>query len=57
MTVDDYDNQQIGPEQFLWRSNDTLIYAKNVKDSYIISEGKGDCLARFTALHLLIARP
>ncbi|KAK0474891.1 hypothetical protein IW261DRAFT_532142 [Armillaria novae-zelandiae] len=40
MTVDDYDNQQIGPEQFLWRSNDTLIYAKNVKDSYIISEGK-----------------
>ncbi|KAK0227971.1 hypothetical protein IW262DRAFT_568411 [Armillaria fumosa] len=40
MTVDNYDNQQIGPEQFLWRSNDTLIYAKNVKDSYIISEGK-----------------
>ncbi|KAK0434065.1 uncharacterized protein EV420DRAFT_1684074 [Desarmillaria tabescens] len=40
MTVDDYDNQQIGPEQFLWRSNDTLIYAKNVQDSYIISVGK-----------------
>ncbi len=57
MTVDDHDNQQIGPEQFLWRSNDTLIYAKNVKDSYIISEGKGNFLARFIALHLLIARP
>ncbi|KAK0210254.1 hypothetical protein DFS33DRAFT_1378240 [Desarmillaria ectypa] len=40
MTVGDYGNQQIGPEQFLWRSNDTLIYAKNVQDSYIISEGK-----------------
>ncbi|KAG7453025.1 uncharacterized protein BT62DRAFT_959229 [Guyanagaster necrorhizus] len=40
MTVDDYDNQQIGPEQFLWRNNDTLIYAKNVQDSFTISEGK-----------------
>ncbi|KZT18244.1 hypothetical protein NEOLEDRAFT_1125603 [Neolentinus lepideus HHB14362 ss-1] len=27
-----YADQQIGPEQFIWRGDDTLIYAKNVKD-------------------------
>ncbi|OBZ75589.1 hypothetical protein A0H81_04847 [Grifola frondosa] len=26
-------HQQIGPEQFIWRGNDTLIYSKNVKDA------------------------
>ncbi|TRM63712.1 hypothetical protein BD626DRAFT_569086 [Schizophyllum amplum] len=30
---DDYGEQQIGPEQFIWRGNDTLIYSKNVVDS------------------------
>ncbi|KAI8999066.1 hypothetical protein BD414DRAFT_476891 [Trametes punicea] len=29
----DYGEQQVGPEQFLWRSNDTLIYSKNVRDT------------------------
>ncbi|TFK52226.1 hypothetical protein OE88DRAFT_1678246 [Heliocybe sulcata] len=27
-----YGEQQIGPEQFIWRGNDALVYAKNVKD-------------------------
>ncbi|PCH38468.1 hypothetical protein WOLCODRAFT_64922 [Wolfiporia cocos MD-104 SS10] len=28
-----YGDQQIGPEQFVWRGNDTLIYSKNVRDT------------------------
>ncbi|THG95346.1 hypothetical protein EW026_g6293 [Hermanssonia centrifuga] len=28
-----YENQQIGPEQFIWYGNDSVIYAKNVIDS------------------------
>ncbi|KZT11646.1 uncharacterized protein LAESUDRAFT_671849 [Laetiporus sulphureus 93-53] len=28
-----YGDQQIGPEQFIWRGSDTLIYSKNVKDN------------------------
>ncbi|KAI0956725.1 hypothetical protein AcW1_005336 [Taiwanofungus camphoratus] len=27
-----YGDQQIGPEQFIWKGDDTLIYSKNVKD-------------------------
>ncbi|KAI0637449.1 hypothetical protein C8Q77DRAFT_1155282 [Trametes polyzona] len=27
-----YEDQQIGPEQFIWNGNDTLIYAKNTVD-------------------------
>ena len=30
---DDYENQQIGPEQFIWYGNDSVIYAKNVIDT------------------------
>ncbi|KAL6308701.1 hypothetical protein BKA93DRAFT_763864 [Sparassis latifolia] len=30
---DRYGDQQIGPEQFIWRGNDTLIYSKNVRDT------------------------
>lgn len=36
-TVDEYGEQQIGPEQFIWRTNDTLIYAKNTVDDYVYS--------------------
>ncbi|KAH9935808.1 hypothetical protein B0H21DRAFT_780838 [Amylocystis lapponica] len=28
-----YGDQQIGPEQFIWSGNDTLIYSKNVGDT------------------------
>ncbi len=37
-----YENQQIGPEQFIWYGNDSVIYAKNVIDSngqYTYSKG------------------
>ncbi|KAL1720584.1 hypothetical protein EV715DRAFT_271894 [Schizophyllum commune] len=27
---ENYGEQQVGPEQFIWRGNDTLIYSKNV---------------------------
>ena len=27
-----YGDQQIGPEQFIWKGSDTLIYSKNVAD-------------------------
>ncbi|OJT07280.1 hypothetical protein TRAPUB_1877 [Trametes pubescens] len=28
-----YGDQQVGPEQFIWKGNDTLIYSKNVVDN------------------------
>jgi hypothetical protein len=31
-TNEQYGDQQIGPEQFIWRGQDSLIYAKNVRD-------------------------
>ncbi|KAI0737876.1 hypothetical protein C8Q80DRAFT_1275924 [Daedaleopsis nitida] len=31
--VESYGDQQVGPEQFLWHSNDTVIYSKNVIDT------------------------
>ncbi|KAJ4475757.1 hypothetical protein J3R30DRAFT_3294092 [Lentinula aciculospora] len=37
MSVEDYASQQIGPEQFLWAGNDTVIFAKNVVDEYTTS--------------------
>ena len=30
---EDYENQQIGPEQYIWYGNDSVIYAKNVIDT------------------------
>ena len=40
--ADQYGDQQIGPEQFIWRGEDALIYAKNVVDdrSFAYSKGK-----------------
>nr|VWO98440.1 Cytochrome P450 monooxygenase AKT7 (EC (AK-toxin biosynthesis protein 7) [Ganoderma boninense] len=31
--AEDYGDQQVGPEQFIWKDNDTLIYSKNVRDT------------------------
>lgn len=36
-----YGEQQIGPEQFIWKSNDTLIYSKNVDEDGSFSYSKG----------------
>ena len=38
---EDYGEQQIGPEQILWRSNDVLIYSKNVIDESEFAYSKG----------------
>ena len=37
-----YENQQIGPEQFIWWGDDRIIYAKNVAEdgSFEYSKGK-----------------
>ncbi|EJF62664.1 hypothetical protein DICSQDRAFT_57465 [Dichomitus squalens LYAD-421 SS1] len=32
-SVENYGEQQVGPEQFIWKGNDTLIYSKNVRDT------------------------
>ncbi|KAJ3843796.1 hypothetical protein F5878DRAFT_603808 [Lentinula raphanica] len=38
MTVEDYAEQQIGPEQFVWAKDDVVIFVKNVVDEYTLSE-------------------
>lgn len=40
--VDDYNEQQIGPEQLIWNGEDGLIYSKNVKDPNTFEYSKGD---------------
>lgn len=40
-SVEDYGNQQIGPEQFIWRGNDSVIYSKNVRDENTFEYSKG----------------
>lgn len=40
MTIDDYADQQIGPEQFIWVGDDMVIFAKNVADEYVVSASK-----------------
>lgn len=32
-STEDYGNQQVGPEQLLWKNEDTVIYSKNVADT------------------------
>ena len=36
----DYGDQQIGPEQLLWRGEDSLIYSKNVADNGVFTYSK-----------------
>lgn len=41
-SADQYGDQQVGPEQFIWKGEDSLIYAKNVIDAdgqYTYSKG------------------
>ncbi|KAI1784218.1 hypothetical protein LXA43DRAFT_1043367 [Ganoderma leucocontextum] len=32
-SADNYGDQQVGPEQFIWKGDDTLIYSKNIRDT------------------------
>ena len=36
-----YNDNEIGPEQIIWYTEDTLIYAKNAVDGHTWNEGKG----------------
>ncbi len=40
-TANDYENQQIGPEQFIWNGEDTIIFSKNVRDPNAFDYSKG----------------
>jgi hypothetical protein len=42
-SAEQYGDQQIGPEQFIWRGNDTVIFAKNVIDNGEYTYSKGLC--------------
>ena len=46
-----YGDQQIGPEQFIWKGNDTLIYSKNVAEDGTFSYSKGE--AGLVRIHFL----
>jgi hypothetical protein len=41
-SAEQYGDQQVGPEQFIWHGNDTIIYAKNIIDDgeYQYSKGR-----------------
>jgi hypothetical protein len=40
-TNEQYGDQQIGPEQFIWRGEDSVIFSKNIRDEYEFSYSKG----------------
>ena len=40
-SAEQYGDQQIGPEQFIWRGEDALIYSKNVVDLSEFDYSKG----------------
>jgi hypothetical protein len=40
-TAEQYPDQQIGPEQFIWKGTDSLIYSKNVIDDGTFTYSKG----------------
>ena len=45
-TVEDYGDQQVGPEQFIWQGNDSVIYSKNTIDvngEWLYSKGMIAC--------------
>jgi len=41
-----YGDQQIGPEQIIWKGEDTLIYAMNVQDESTFTYSKGTEFSR-----------
>ena len=40
-TSEEYNNQQIGPEQLIWNGDDSIIYSKDVMDSSVFQYSKG----------------
>lgn len=41
-TNDQYEEQQIGPEQAIWRGEDSIIFSKNVRDDKVFAYSKGN---------------
>ncbi|KAJ7833499.1 hypothetical protein B0H13DRAFT_2428395 [Mycena leptocephala] len=39
-TNEQYEDQQIGPEQFIWRGEDSLIFSKNIRNEHEYSYSK-----------------
>ena len=37
-----YGEQQIGPEQFIWRGDDEVIYSKNIMDESVFTYSKSE---------------
>jgi hypothetical protein len=44
-TSEEYNNQQIGPEQLIWNGDDSIIYSKDVKDPSVFDYRKGKTLS------------
>lgn len=42
-SAEQYGDQQIGPEQFIWKGEDGLIYSKNSAEDGTFSYSKGVC--------------
>ena len=40
-TAENYGDQQIGPEQFIWKGTDSIIFSKNIVDGYYFTYSKG----------------
>ena len=43
-TSEEYNDQQIGPEQLIWNGNDSIIYSKDVMDPSVFEYSKGKAL-------------
>ena len=41
-TSQEYNNQQIGPEQLIWNGDDSIIYSKDVMDASVFAYSKGE---------------
>jgi hypothetical protein len=41
-----YGDQQIGPEQFIWHGEDTIIYSKNIVDDGVFTYSKGEYICK-----------
>jgi hypothetical protein len=54
---EDYGEQQIGPEQLIWRGEDSIIYSQNVVDNGVFTYSKGSSCSRRQSSHLFTTLP
>lgn len=53
-SAEDYGEQQIGPEQFIWRGIDSLIFSKNVRDENTFTYNKGETTRYHLYFHFVL---